>query len=503
MPSFVDANTLRRAIALLKGTAGPFFPNWLVLKQMGFTEQKSVDIDTQNSTDALKRLFAFGSPDGRFYFPMAHTKRYLTRAPDSSRSVVQTNIRQWYDRTGTKSPLGFLDIRLVEGTSLLRVSAQRNYPNGLGVDQNGLAVADGLRVAMPKLAWAVWYGRQTAIPDGADPSDFLVSDMLTELGITEAEAQCVFIDQALTVSVSDLPLTDHEILEICEGEADTWLEVTVEDTPELNRERIALTKTTMPGPAWLNADPETQLRSLLDEGHTAILLTGAPRTGKTRAVQRLVDGQDVTRIQIHDGWSYDQLIMGQVIRDGDIDWDTGPLLEALRADKPYIVLEEVNRTRLSQALGEVFSLLEPDYRGEANALTLPDGSTIAIPEQTVFFFTMNNVDKSTEDLDDALFGRLRSVEFRPRVEDLTSMLSDAGVEEPGKSGLLRFFIGVQRYYPLGHGYFAGITPATDLTLFYLSAVRPVLANHFASYQPETIEKIDSLFDEEVVHQGNA
>lgn len=502
MARFVDGNTLGRAISQLKGTAGPFFPNWLVLKQMGFTEQKSVDIDTQNSTDALKRLFAFGSPDGRFYFPMAHTKRFLTRASDSSRSVVQTNIRQWYDGSGTKSPLGFLDIRLVEGTSLLRVSAQRNYPTGLGVDQNGLAVADGLRIAMPKIAWAVWYGRTTAIPDEADPSTFLMSDMLAKLGITQAEAQCVFVDKPMAVTVTGLALTDPEILRICEGEADTWVEVAVEDTPELNRERIALTKTTMPGPAWLNADPETQLQSLLDEGHTAILLTGAPRTGKTRAVQRLVDGQNVTRIQIHDGWSYDQLIMGQVIRDGDFDWDTGPLLEALRGGQQYIVLEEVNRTRLSQALGEVFSLLEPAYRGDDNELMLPDGSSISIPEKTVFFFTMNNVDKSTEDLDDALFGRLRSVEFRPRVEDLTAMLTEAGVEDPHRSGLLRFFIGVQRYYPLGHGYFAGITPATDLTLFYLSAVRPVLANHFATYQPETIEKIDSLFDEEVVHQGN-
>jgi len=279
MARFVDGNTLGRAISQLKGTAGPFFPNWLVLKQMGFTEQKSVDIDTQNSTDALKRLFAFGSPDGRFYFPMAHTKRFLTRASDSSRSVVQTNIRQWYDGSGTKSPLGFLDIRLVERTSLLRVSAQRNYPTGLGVDQNGLAVADGLRIAMPKIAWAVWYGRTTAIPDEADPSTFLMSDMLAKLGITQAEAQCVFVDKPMAVAVTGLALTDPEILRICEGEADTWVEVAVEDTPELNRERIALTKTTMPGPAWLNADPRRSCRVSWTRTHRDPT-DRAPRTGK-------------------------------------------------------------------------------------------------------------------------------------------------------------------------------------------------------------------------------
>jgi hypothetical protein len=503
MARFIDGETLRRAISQLKGTAGPFLPIWLALKQMGLAELLPVDIDTQNSTDALNRLFSFGDGGGRFYFPMAHTKRFLTRNADASRSVVQTNVRQWFDGTGTKSPRAFLDVRLVDDGPLLRVSAQRNYPGGLGVGEDGFAVADGLRVAMPTLAWAVWYGRTTEIPDDEDPATFLVAAMKAGMSITPAEAECVFVDKPLEVAVQAESLTDPEINRIClEEEKAAFIEVEVADTPELNRERIAMTQTIRPGPVWLNVAPEAQLKSLLDEGHTAILLNGPPRTGKTRAALRLIEGATVERIQIHDGWSYAQLIMGQEIKNGTFEWVPGALLAALRSGKQYVVLEEVNRTRLSQALGEVFSLIDPAYRGPAFSLPLPDGGTIEVAPTTIFLFTMNNVDKSTEELDDALFGRLRSVDFPPRVEDLNEMLTSLGMAEPAKAGLLAFFAGVQRYYPLGHGYFAGLTPASDLTLFYLSAIRPVLANRFASYEPETVEKVDSLFDETVVHRAN-
>jgi hypothetical protein len=501
---YVDRTTLRNAIAQLKGTAGPFFPNWLVLKQMGFSERKSVDIDTQNSTDALTRLFSYGSPEKRFYFPMAHTKRFMTRAADSSRSVVQTNIRQWFDGSGTKSPKGYLDIHLVDNSSILRVSANRNYPAGLGIGQDGMATADGVRVAMPRVAWAVWYGRAEPIPDKANPADYLVSQMLSGLGISEAEAQCVFVDGDLSINLADTALKDSEIFSICNEEAEgEWEEIAVSDTPEDNRERVSLSKTFTTGPGWLNQDPVAQLNQLLSEGNKAILLTGAPRTGKTRALKNVLGKKQVTAIQVHDGWGYDQLVLSQTLKDNSFTWEAGALLKAIRNEGDYIVLEEINRTRLSQALGEVFSLLEATYRGPSHSLTLRDGSQLYIPVDTVFLFTMNTIDKSTQDIDDALFGRLRAVEFTPRVEDLTEILTTNGITDPIKSGLLKFFNGVQRYYPLGHGYFSELHKNTDLVSFYLSAIRPVIANHFAAFEPETLEKIDNLFDEVVVHSSNA
>lgn len=499
MPTYVDEPTLSRAVQQLKGSAGPFFLNWVTLKHMGLTESSSVEIDTSNSTPHLQRLFEFGDPDNDYFIPFAHTVRYSRYKAHAARSVVQTNIRQWYEGTGTKKPTHLFDIR-ESGGARLRVSTSRAYPAGLGTDENGFAEADGTRVALPETAWAVWYGRRTPIPDEENAERYLVGQMIAELHISPAERVNVFVDEPCAITTSPSPITDAALNNLCSR---AWQSKAthqqVSDTPELNLKRVALTKTLSARPSWMSQPPQDQLEELIIEGHGAILLTGPPRTGKTRAVRLVAAGQDAAFIQIHDGWSYAQLIVGQVLEGGTMGWRPGPLLNSLRAGTPNIILEEVNRTRISQALGEVFSLLEPAYRGEASALPLPNGEQIFIPEETVLFFTMNTIDKSTEDLDDALFGRIRAVEFPPRVEDLGDILTANGLTEINQSNKIRaFFQEVQAYYPLGHGYFADLKPDTNLGLFYMSSIRPVLANHFASFEPETLDKIDNLFDEVVI-----
>ena len=64
--------------------------------------------------------------------------------------------------------------------------------------------------------------------------------------------------------------------------------------------------------------------------------------------------------------------------------------------------------------GEIFSVMEEAYRGQDISIALRSGDLLTIPEDLVFLMTMNNLDKSTEDLDDALFGRIAAVEFPPR-----------------------------------------------------------------------------------------
>lgn len=149
---------------------------------------------------------------------------------------------------------------------------------------------------------------------------------------------------------------------------------------------------------------------------------------------------------------------------------------------------------MSQALGEVFSLLEPAYRGEEHAIELPNGEQLSIPEDIVFLFTMNTIDASTEDVDDALIGRMASVNFPPRIEDLNSILVSAGVDEESREKIKTVFNAIQDDYPLGHGYFANIKSTTAFIKYYLSRVRPVLCNHFEAFRPETIAKIDNVVD---------
>lgn len=165
------------------------------------------------------------------------------------------------------------------------------------------------------------------------------------------------------------------------------------------------------------------------------------------------------------------------------------------------MLEEVNRTHLSQALGEVFSLIETAYRGENNAIELPNGESIYIPNDVTFFFTMNTIDTSTEDVDDALVGRMASVFFPPRIEDLNEMLSSVGVVSDTRENIKTLFNMILQSYPLGHGYFAGVTSKTDFLRYYVSRIRPVLSNHFDAFEPEILSQIDNTVDS-LFNSGN-
>ena len=421
------------------------------------------NITTANSTPALSRLFSYGAKDDGFYVPFAHTPRYLVMKHDASRSIVQTNIQRWASSGSvvTCDPTEFLDFTGGEGTRL-QVSLGRRYPLGLGMGEAGFARRDGARVAVPITAFAVWFGRQSSIPDDADPVGYLISEMLKELHISPAERAVIFVDDDLVLKTKSSVLTDGEIFAICQpfigGNREPTIEISEEGFDNYQR-RVRSMVSGLDQPAWLRTSPEDAVRELVDSGSKAILLFGPPRTGKTRVIDAIVARSASNRetIQIHDGWGYDHLVEGlKPDANGTWGWKDGPLKAAIRNGKTFIVLDEINRTAISQALGEVFSLIEDAYRGEQNGIALRSGEKLSIAENVTFLMTMNTIDKSTEDLDDALLGRVAAVEFPPRPEDLNEMLTNNGVPELVREQLGLLFAEVLKVYPLGHGYFAGI-----------------------------------------------
>lgn len=503
---FVDRETLGVALQRLYGTAGHLLKIWFTLKHMGLSESSpAIEIDTSNSTDSLKRLFSCGAPDGRFYVPFAHTKRYMTMKHDASRSIIQTTVQRWASSGSvvTCDPTGYLDFG-DGGNSKLSVSLGRRYPFGLGFGESGFALQDDKRVCIPITSFAVWYGRQTQIPPESDPIDFLVEDMLQDLRISSAERDLIFVDDDLKVAMQSSRLTDGEIFSVCRP----FIDDNKIPMAEVQQETFGAYTRRLRGmisgselPAWLRTSPADEVKELLRAGAKAVLLYGPPRTGKTRVIDALMprDCESRCTIQIHDGWGYDHLIEGfKPEEDGTWVWKAGPLKAAIEARKTFIVLEEVNRTDISQALGEVFSLIESQYRGEFNSVTLRSGGRFWIPEDVVFLLTMNTVDKSTEEVDDALFGRIAAVEFPPRAEDFNAMLTSNGVPPSSREQLSALFAEILKVYQLGHGYFAGLSGDVNhrhIICYYKARVRPVLNNYLGDLKRADLATLDNLVDE--------
>ena len=113
---------------------------------------------------------------------------------------------------------------------------------------------------------------------------------------------------------------------------------------------------------------------------------------------------------------------------------------------------------------------------------------------------MNTIDKSTEDVDDAVFGRFAALEFPPRVEALISMLEQAHVDEAVRHTLSELFVAIQETYPLGHGCFANCLADSDPLQYYLTRIRPVLRSHLQQLREAEMNAIDNLADSLIATQ---
>lgn len=497
---YITKEKLTASIRTMQGTADHMLKIWFVLKQMGMKERTGVSVTTSNPKAALVRLFGFHHHHGDYFIPFCHTERFFTMKADAGRSIIQTTLKQWLDNTSVgNDPTGYLHIEKANDGAI-HVRPKRDYPIGLGFGRNGFARDENTQVKIPDVAFMAWFYREEEIEDNVLQ---LRKRLKHDLNLSDGEYVAIFVESPMSLGpLASQVLSPGVIAEVVEN----FLK-NPEKPPEITdfaanyhdyESRVTSMTTISNGPIWLRDDPTTLLKWVVTKLKAkAVLLYGPPRTGKTRAVDTIFPRADKERatIQIHDGWGYDELVTA--LRPlGDSKWGyvPGELLKALQAGRKVIVLEEINRTQFTAAIGEVFSLLEESYRGKNNAIRLRNGDDFSIEADVLFLATMNSLDRSTERLDDAMFGRFTAIEFPPRVEALQPMLAEAGVEELVAKSVREVFAFILKFYPLGHGYFAGFGKETPFIAFYLTRIRPVLQAHLQGHRDTELGQIDNLVD---------
>lgn len=169
-----------------------------------------------------------------------------------------------------------------------------------------------------------------------------------------------------------------------------------------------------------------------------VILHGAPGTGKTYTAMQIaaeLTGDDlksekqehIKKVQFHAGYDYSDFVLGLkpklVGSDGQqtvsFEWKAGVFKEfvdkakvardaamasASTIPKFVFVIDEINRADLSRVFGELFSLIEMDYRYPRNKIgvALPNGENLVIPDNLYIIGTMNDIDRSVESMDFAL-----------------------------------------------------------------------------------------------------
>jgi len=194
------------------------------------------------------------------------------------------------------------------------------------------------------------------------------------------------------------------------------------------------------------------------ENAKQLILTGAPGTGKTHKAIEMANllikqySGCTLKVQFHPGYDYSDFVIGLkpvLGKDGSsvsYEWKPGVFkVFADQAKKAYdeavgnnmtspkyvMIIDEINRADLSRVFGELFSLIEADYRyrrdGEkvinGEGVVLPNGERFVIPDNLYIIGTMNDIDRSVESMDFAL--RRRFAWHEINAKDSESSILDA------------------------------------------------------------------------------
>ena len=142
-----------------------------------------------------------------------------------------------------------------------------------------------------------------------------------------------------------------------------------------------------------------------------------------------------------------------------------PSVEVSKVDrKNYVfIIDEINRGDISKIFGELFFAIDPGYRGERGKVNTqyqnivedsdPFKDGFFVPENVYIIGTMNDIDRSVENMDFAMRRRFSWVEVTPA--DTESMLDELSCAEEAKETMERLNKAIEETEGLGSAYMIG------------------------------------------------